>query len=147
MQIESVSYCWSENDPLSVDFLRSAESQILTVEQKVSRKGEISAEVCTYEINAGKMQRATVTSIAMGTQICCHSFSPDQEKLFLGSIDRKICLHDLVQQVTKVTTRIDIVSKQTCIYLYTIVIYIIKLHINCRYPRNVHGTRIVVLLW
>uniref|UniRef100_A0A0A1X9N6 WD repeat-containing and planar cell polarity effector protein fritz n=1 Tax=Zeugodacus cucurbitae TaxID=28588 RepID=A0A0A1X9N6_ZEUCU len=112
MQIESVSYCWSENDPLSVDFLRSAESQILTVEQKVSRKGEISAEVCTYEINAGKMQRATVTSIAMGTQICCHSFSPDQEKLFLGSIDRKICLHDLVQQVTKVTTRIDIIPTQ-----------------------------------
>ncbi|XP_019846435.2 WD repeat-containing and planar cell polarity effector protein fritz [Bactrocera dorsalis] len=112
MQIESVSYCWSENDPLSVDFLRSAESQILTVEQKVSRKGEISAEVCTYEINAGKMQRATVTSITMGTQICCHAFSPDQEKLFLGSIDRKICLHDLVQQVTKVTTRIDIIPTQ-----------------------------------
>lgn len=112
MQIESVSYCWSENDPLSVDFLRSAESQILTVEQKVSRKGEISAEVCTYEINSGKMQRATMTSIAIGTQICCHSFSPDQEKLFLGSIDRKISLHDLVQQVTKVTTRIDIIPTQ-----------------------------------
>lgn len=119
MQIESVSYCWSENDPLSVDFLRSAESQILTVEQKVSRKGEISAEVCTYEINSGKMQRATMTSIAIGTQICCHSFSPDQEKLFLGSIDRKISLHDLVQQVTKVTTRIDIVSIK---FLHTYVI-------------------------
>ncbi|XP_053961395.1 WD repeat-containing and planar cell polarity effector protein fritz [Anastrepha ludens] len=112
MQIESVSYCWSENDPLSVDFLRSAESQILTVEQKVSRKGEISAEVCTYEINSGKMQRATVTSISMGTQICCHAFSPDQEKLFLGSIDRKLCLHDLVQQVTKVASQIDIIPTQ-----------------------------------
>ncbi|XP_004531277.1 WD repeat-containing and planar cell polarity effector protein fritz [Ceratitis capitata] len=109
MQIESVSYCWSENDPLSVDFLRSAESQILTVEQKVSRKGEIYAEVCTYEISSGKMQRNTMTSISMGTQICCHAFSPDQEKLFLGTIDRKISLHDLVQQVTKVTTRIDII--------------------------------------
>ncbi|XP_017468885.1 PREDICTED: WD repeat-containing and planar cell polarity effector protein fritz [Rhagoletis zephyria] len=112
IQIESVSYCWSENDPLSVDFLRSAESQILTVEQKVSRKGEISAEVCTYEIISGKMQRATVTSITMGTQICCHAFSPDQEKLFLGSIDRKLCLHDLVQQVTKVASQIDIIPTQ-----------------------------------
>ncbi|XP_037958125.1 WD repeat-containing and planar cell polarity effector protein fritz [Teleopsis dalmanni] len=111
-QLESISYCWSENDPLCVDFLRSSESQILTVEQKVSRKGEIFAEICSYEITPGKMQRTALTSITMGTEICCFAFSPDQEKLFLGTIDRNICLHDLVLQSTKYVAQIEIIPTQ-----------------------------------
>lgn len=107
--MESYSYCWTENDPLSVDFLRSSESRILTVEQKISRKGEISGEICSYEISSGKMIRTAVTSILMGTQICCHAFSPDQEKLILGTIDRNLCLHDVVRQVSKFISQIDIV--------------------------------------
>ncbi|KRF81389.1 uncharacterized protein Dvir_GJ17221, isoform B [Drosophila virilis] len=112
LQLESIAYCWSENDPLCVDFLRSSENQIITLEQKVSRKGDISAEICSYELATGKMQRTAITSIAMGTQICCFAFSPDQEKLFLGSIDRNICLHDLVLQTTKYVNQIEIVPTQ-----------------------------------
>ncbi|EDW03874.1 GH11480 [Drosophila grimshawi] len=112
LQLESIAYCWSENDPLCVDFLRSSENQIITLEQKVSRKGDISAEICSYELATGKMQRTAITSIAMGTQICCFAFSPDQEKLFLGSIDRNICLHDLVLQTTKYINQIEIVPTQ-----------------------------------
>lgn len=112
LQLESIAYCWSENDPLCVDFLRSSESQIITLEQKVSRKGDISAEICSYELAAGKMQRTAITSIPMGAQICSFAFSPDQEKLFLGSVDRNICLHDLVQQSTKYANQIEIVPNQ-----------------------------------
>ncbi|XP_034474588.1 WD repeat-containing and planar cell polarity effector protein fritz [Drosophila innubila] len=112
LQLESIAYCWSENDPLCVDFLRSSENQIITLEQKVSRKGDISAEICSYELTTGKMQRTAITSIAMGTQICSFAFSPDQEKLFLGSIDRNICLHDLVLQTTKYVNQIEIVPTQ-----------------------------------
>ncbi|XP_061402322.1 WD repeat-containing and planar cell polarity effector protein fritz [Musca vetustissima] len=111
-QLDFFAYCWSENDPLCVDFLRSTDNQILTLEQKISRKGEISAEVCSYEIVVGKMQRTPLSSIAVGTQITCFAFSPDQEKLFLGSADRNICLHDLVLQTTKCVTQIDIVPIQ-----------------------------------
>ncbi|KAM8715278.1 hypothetical protein ACLKA7_002346 [Drosophila subpalustris] len=112
LQLESIAYCWSENDPLCVDFLRSSENQIITLEQKVSRKGDISAEICSYELTTGKMQRTAITSIAMGTQICSFAFSPDQEKLFLGSVDRNICLHDLVLQTTKYVNQIEIVPTQ-----------------------------------
>ncbi|EDW75937.1 uncharacterized protein Dwil_GK14937 [Drosophila willistoni] len=112
LQLESIAYCWSENDPLCVDFLRSSESQIITLEQKVSRKGDISAEICSYELATGKMQRTAITSIPMGTQICSFAFSPDQEKLFLGCVDRNICLHDLVQQTTKYSNQIEIVPNQ-----------------------------------
>ncbi|XP_022228140.2 WD repeat-containing and planar cell polarity effector protein fritz [Drosophila obscura] len=112
LQLESMAYCWSENDPLCVDFLRSSESQIITLEQKVSRKGEISAEICSYELATGKMQRTAITSIPMGAQICSFAFSPDQEKLFLGSIDQNICLHDLVLQTTKYVNQIEIVPHQ-----------------------------------
>ncbi|XP_034098384.2 WD repeat-containing and planar cell polarity effector protein fritz [Drosophila albomicans] len=112
LQLESIAYCWSENDPLCVDFLRSSENQIITLEQKVSRKGDISAEICSYELATGKMQRTAITSIALGTQICSFAFSPDQEKLFLGSVDRNICLHDLVLQTTKYVNQIEIVPTQ-----------------------------------
>ncbi|XP_075152286.1 WD repeat-containing and planar cell polarity effector protein fritz isoform X2 [Haematobia irritans] len=111
-QLDFFAYCWSENDPLFVDFLRSAENQILILEQKISRKGEISAEVCSYEIVVGKMQRTHLSSISVGTQITCYAFSPDQEKLFLGSADRSIFLHDLVLQSTKCVTQIDIIPIQ-----------------------------------
>ncbi|KAH8271671.1 hypothetical protein KR044_000746 [Drosophila immigrans] len=112
LQLESIAYCWSENDPLCVDFLRSSENQIITLEQKVSRKGDISAEICSYELATGKMQRTAITSIVLGSQICSFAFSPDQEKLFLGSVDRNICLHDLVLQTTKYVNRIEIVPTQ-----------------------------------
>ncbi|TMW49356.1 hypothetical protein DOY81_005574 [Sarcophaga bullata] len=111
-QLDFFAYCWSENDPLHVDFLRSTENQILTLEQKISRKGEITAEVCSYEIAVGKMQRSPMSSIPMGTQITTYAFSPDQEKLFLGAVDRNICLHDLVMQTTKCVAQIDIIPTQ-----------------------------------
>ncbi|XP_023298264.2 WD repeat-containing and planar cell polarity effector protein fritz isoform X1 [Lucilia cuprina] len=111
-QLDFFAYCWSENDPLHVDFLRSTENQILTLEQKISRKGEITAEVCSYEIAVGKMLRSPLSSIPMGTQITTYAFSPDQEKLFLGTVDRNICLHDLVMQTTKCVAQIDIIPTQ-----------------------------------
>lgn len=108
-QLEAISYCWSENDPLRVDFLRSTGNQIFIIEEKVSRKGEVSAEVCSYELGEGKMQRAIITTIPMGTQICCFEFSPDQEKLFLGTIDRYVCIHDLVKQTSRFLPKIEII--------------------------------------
>ncbi|XP_055837972.1 WD repeat-containing and planar cell polarity effector protein fritz [Episyrphus balteatus] len=108
-QLEAISYAWSENDPLRVDFLRSTGNQIFIIEQKVSRKGEVSAEVCSYELGEGKMQRAIITSIPMGTQICSFEFSPDQEKLFLGTIDRYVCVHDLVKQTSRFLPKIEII--------------------------------------
>ncbi|XP_037886123.1 WD repeat-containing and planar cell polarity effector protein fritz isoform X1 [Glossina fuscipes] len=111
-QLDFFAYCWSENDPLQVDFVRTTANQILTLEQKISRKGEISAEICTYDIVVGKMQRGPLSSIPMDTQITCFGFSPDQEKLFLGSAGRSICLHDLVLQTTKSIAQIDIIPTQ-----------------------------------
>lgn len=108
-QLEAIAYCWSENDPLRVDFLRSTSNQIFIIEEKVSRKGEVSAEVCSYELGEGKMQRAIITTIPMGTQICCFEFSPDQEKLFLGTVDRHVCIHDLVKQTSRFLPKIEII--------------------------------------
>lgn len=123
-QLDFFAYCWSDNDPIFVDFVRSLEGQILTLEQKISRKGEISAEICSYDITVGKMQRCPLSSIPVGTQITCFAFSPDQEKLFLGSLDRNICLHDMVMQTTKCVAQIDIVSLIDFFYNNTqIIIY------------------------
>lgn len=139
------AYCWSENDPLQVDFVRTTANQILTLEQKISRKGEISAEICTYDIVVGKMQRGPLSSIPMDTQITCFGFSPDQEKLFLGSAGRNICLHDLVLQTTKSIAQIDIVSAKIQNFEnYVFFIFFIFNFINFRYLHNAHGIVIPV---
>lgn len=109
-QLDFLSYCWSENDPLYVDFLRSVDNQIITLEQKISRKGDVLAEICSYDITLGKMTRGFLSAVPVSNQITCFAFSPDQEKLFLGCLDRNICLHDLILQTTKSTIQIDIVS-------------------------------------
>lgn len=107
--MEPITFCWTENDPIAVEFLRASDGCILTLEQKISRKGEITAEICSYETEQGKMKRSFITSIPIGTQICCYGFSPDQEKLILGTIDRSVCIHDLPRRQTKFTSRADIV--------------------------------------
>lgn len=111
-KLETFGYCWTENDPICVEFSKShTGNQVITIEQKVSRKGEITAEICSYELTQNKMQRNVVCSISVVAQICCHQFSPDQEKLFIGTVDRNIYIHDLVKQKTKMSMApIEIVS-------------------------------------
>lgn len=47
-----------------------------------------------YEVHKTKMHRISTSSIPLQSQVCCHSFSPDNEKLMLGCIDASIVLFD-----------------------------------------------------
>lgn len=53
-----------------------------------------------YEIIKAKIQRVSVTSIPLQSQVCCHSFSPDNEKLMLGCIDGSVILFDEGRGIT-----------------------------------------------
>lgn len=57
-----------------------------------------------YEIVATRgvrgLQRTGVTCIPLQSQVCCQSYSPDQEKLMLGCIDGSVCLFDAQRGVT-----------------------------------------------
>lgn len=66
----------------------------------INFQGEVTIEICMYEINRSKLQRISVTSIPLQTQVCCHSFSPDNEKLMLGCIDGSIVLFDEGRGIT-----------------------------------------------
>lgn len=57
-------------------------------------------ESCTYEITKSRLQRTSVTSIPLQTQVCCHGFSPDEEKLLLGCIDGSLVLFDEGRGIT-----------------------------------------------
>lgn len=57
-------------------------------------------ESCTYEISKSRLQRTSVTSIPLQTQVCCHGFSPDEEKLLLGCIDGSLVLFDEGRGIT-----------------------------------------------
>lgn len=60
----------------------------------------MTIEICVYDINNSKIQRTSVTSIPLQSQVCCHSFSPDNEKLMLGCIDTNIIFFDEGRGIT-----------------------------------------------
>lgn len=60
----------------------------------------MNIEICVYEVNKAKIHRTSVTSIPLQSQVCCHSFSPDNEKLMLGCIDGSVILFDEGRGIT-----------------------------------------------
>lgn len=105
-KLEPVCFHWTENDPLSVEFVRAQPNQLRIVEQRVTRRGEVFVEDQVYEIVVQRgvrgLQRTGVTSIPLQSQVCCQAYSPDQEKLLLGCIDGSVCLFDAQRAVTHV---------------------------------------------
>lgn len=119
-KLDLLCYYWTENDPINVEFSKMNHNQLRSVEQKISRKvifvnhsfdwcyminsfsvqGEVTIEICVYELNKSKIHRASITSIPLQSQVCCHSFSPDNEKLMLGCIDGSVVLFDEGRGIT-----------------------------------------------
>jgi WD repeat-containing and planar cell polarity effector protein len=100
MKIELLSYYWTENDPICLEFSIHGNNQINIVEQKISKKGEVTIESSIYQVQKLKLQRQSITTIPIQTQICCSAYSPDQEKLLVGCIDGSILLFDSERGVT-----------------------------------------------
>uniref|UniRef100_A0A182QNS5 WD repeat-containing and planar cell polarity effector protein fritz n=1 Tax=Anopheles farauti TaxID=69004 RepID=A0A182QNS5_9DIPT len=99
-RMELLCYYWTEYDPISVQFSLMNDYQVHCVEQKISKKGEVTIDSCIYQINKTKMRRVAVTSIPLQTQVCCNALSPDHEKLMLGCIDGSIVLFDEGRGIT-----------------------------------------------
>ncbi|KAF4520653.1 hypothetical protein B566_EDAN007519, partial [Ephemera danica] len=74
---------------------RQHSNVILLVEQRVSRKGEVSVESSTFEVApSGRLLRSpTVGALQLQTQACCVARSPDETRLALGCIDGSVLLH------------------------------------------------------
>lgn len=69
LKLELMCFYWTENDPISVEFSKFNENEVHSVEQKISRKGDVTIESCTYKISKGKLHRVSVTSIPLQTQV------------------------------------------------------------------------------
>jgi tetratricopeptide (TPR) repeat protein len=102
VRFELVCYHWTENDPVGFEFSKFDEHELHSVEQKISRKGEISAEIVQYRLNSkSRIERTAVTSIPLQTEVSsAFAFSPDHEKLAIGCIDGSIVLFDRGREVT-----------------------------------------------
>jgi hypothetical protein len=102
LKFEPLCYYWTENDPIDFVFSKFNENEVHSVEQKISRKGEVTVESCTYHISnsKSKLQRTSVTSIPLQTEVSCNAFSPDHEKLLMGCIDGSIVLFDEGRGIT-----------------------------------------------
>ncbi|XP_063982059.1 WD repeat-containing and planar cell polarity effector protein fritz isoform X2 [Diachasmimorpha longicaudata] len=95
VKFELLCYIKTEFDPLCVIFNSRQENVLHSVEQKVSRKGEVTIEWQTYQVSQqDKLQRIEVVSIPLPTHTSCSRFSPNQDMLLLCCIDGSITLHD-----------------------------------------------------
>lgn len=83
-KVELLCFYRTEFDLINVNFSKIKQNLIWLIEQKVSRKGEVVIEYSSYEIVKKVLKKISITSIPLQTQICCHSISPDEEKLLLG---------------------------------------------------------------
>ncbi|XP_076761547.1 WD repeat-containing and planar cell polarity effector protein fritz isoform X2 [Xylocopa sonorina] len=74
---------------------------IHSIEQKVSRKGEVTIEWRTYEVSQqDKLQRIAMISVPLPTHTSCVKFSPTQELLLLCCIDGSIIIYDQTRATT-----------------------------------------------
>ncbi|XP_011310420.1 WD repeat-containing and planar cell polarity effector protein fritz isoform X2 [Fopius arisanus] len=95
LKFDLLCYLRTEFDPLCIIFNSKQENVIHSIEQKVSRKGEVTIEWQTYQVSQqDKLQRIAVVSIPLPTHTSCARFSPNQELLLLCCIDGSITLHD-----------------------------------------------------
>lgn len=103
-KFEPMCFYWTENNPIAVEFSKFNKNEMQSVEQKISRKGEVTIELCVYNYHISgtksKFQRISVTSIPLQTEISCCAFSPDNEKLIMGCIDGSIVLFDQSRGMT-----------------------------------------------
>lgn len=104
MKLEPLCFYWTENHPIGFEFSKINEKEIYSVEQKISRKGEVIIETCTYEYIINQLncnlRRTSITLIPLQTEVSCYSYSPDHEKLLIGCIDGSIVLFDASKVIT-----------------------------------------------
>ncbi|XP_014483964.1 PREDICTED: WD repeat-containing and planar cell polarity effector protein fritz isoform X2 [Dinoponera quadriceps] len=100
-KLESLCYIRTEFDPLCITFDACDDNIIHSVEQKVSRKGEVTVEWRTYEVSQqNKLQRIAVISVPLPTHTSCVKFSPNQELLLLCCIDGTVTMYDPTKAIT-----------------------------------------------
>lgn len=100
-KIDLLCYYRTEYDQINVSFSRIKSNIIWLVEQKVSKKGEVTVEYSRHQVHKNVLQKISITSIPLQTQVCCHSISPDEEKLILGCIDGSLILFDDGRGITR----------------------------------------------
>ncbi|XP_050595334.1 WD repeat-containing and planar cell polarity effector protein fritz isoform X3 [Bombus affinis] len=101
VKLELICYIRSEFDPLCIMFDACNDNIIHSVEQKVSRKGEVTIEWRTYEVSQqDKLQRIAVVSVSLPTHTSCVKFSPTQELLLLCCIDGSVIIYDQTRATT-----------------------------------------------
>ncbi|CAK9801233.1 WD repeat-containing and planar cell polarity effector protein fritz [Anthophora quadrimaculata] len=101
VKLELICYIRSEFDPLCIMFDACNDNIIHSVEQKVSRKGEVTIEWRTYEVSQqDKLQRIAVVSVPLPTHTSCVKFSPTQELLLLCCIDGSVIIYDQTRATT-----------------------------------------------
>jgi len=96
-----VAYTRTEGNPMDIQFSVEHGHRILTVE--CSTSNEINADICMYELQKGKIQRLSVVSIPLKSEIVCQGRACTEDRVLLGCQDSSLVLFDENRKVTQLT--------------------------------------------
>nr|XP_018916735.1 PREDICTED: WD repeat-containing and planar cell polarity effector protein fritz [Bemisia tabaci] len=100
MKASLACFLRTEHEILDIKFSQLYPNILHSIEQKISRKGDVTIESSEYEVLKPKLLRVNQISIPLQTHVCSSATSPDDTKLLLSCIDGTLVLHDSVRAVT-----------------------------------------------
>ncbi|XP_050405480.1 WD repeat-containing and planar cell polarity effector protein fritz homolog isoform X1 [Patella vulgata] len=101
--VDVLHFTRTESDPLHAKFSHLQSERLFTVEQSTGSRGEIILHSCIYDIIKGKIQRTSIISITLKSNIVCESRNPAEDKLLLGCVDASLVMHDDQKKITQIT--------------------------------------------
>lgn len=89
---ELLAHKKTDGEPILILVSKISNRTIISIEQKVNQRGNVSVEVITFELIANVLKRVMVTLVPLQTQVSCCALSADEEKLALGCIDGTVAV-------------------------------------------------------
>ncbi|KAF2347104.1 WD repeat-containing and planar cell polarity effector protein Fritz, partial [Trinorchestia longiramus] len=92
-QLSLVGHARSHLPPLSVAFSARDANVVLSVEQGFDKKGGVTVLSVVYKKSKARVERVSVTSIPLEAPVASHSYSPQEDRLFLACNNGVLALH------------------------------------------------------
>lgn len=89
---ELLAHKKTDAEPILIVISKISSRTLISIEQKVNQRGNVSVEVVTLELISNVLKRVMVTLVPLQTQVSCCALSDDEERVALGCIDGSIAV-------------------------------------------------------
>lgn len=107
---ELLAYKNTDGEPFIIKVSEFFEHTLISVEQKVTKRGTVSVEVTTSELSNNTLKTVAITAVPLQTHVSCCELSPNEEYLLICCIDSTIAILDRNSGSTK-TVKVSFIPK------------------------------------